>query len=63
LREQLGYEMESWERLRYDRCLSIVRAANGDDAAFNRAWQEGRAMTLDEAVRFALDGSVSSLKN
>ena len=28
--------------------------------AFDRAWHEGRAMTLDEAVGYALEGSIAS---
>jgi hypothetical protein len=27
----------------------------GDDAAFDLAWQEGRAMNLERVVRYALD--------
>jgi hypothetical protein len=26
-----------------------------DDAAFDAAWQEGRAMTLEQAIALALD--------
>jgi predicted ATPase/DNA-binding winged helix-turn-helix (wHTH) protein len=36
--------------------LSDVRATLGADA-FELAWREGYAMTLDEAVRYALDGT------
>src|SRR5262245_49161240 len=32
-----------------------ARAALGDDAAFDAAWQEGRAMTLEQAIAYSLD--------
>jgi hypothetical protein len=27
----------------------------GDDAAFDRAWQKGRSMDFEQAVRYPLD--------
>lgn len=45
----------------HEECLAIMRqrvaaarSALGDDAAFDCAWQEGRAMALEEAIRLAL---------
>jgi hypothetical protein len=35
--------------------LSAARAALGDDA-FDRAWREGRARTLEDAVKYAVSG-------
>jgi hypothetical protein len=32
-----------------------TRIALGDDAGFDRAWQEGRAMTTDEVIMCALE--------
>ena len=31
------------------------RLRGGDEAAFDRAWQEGRAMLLDHAMEYALE--------
>lgn len=41
-------------RADYERDLTDTRAALGDEA-FAAAWAEGRAMTLDQAVDYALD--------
>jgi hypothetical protein len=38
----------------YDRQVKAVRAILTAEA-FDQAWDEGRAMSLDEAVRYALD--------
>ena len=35
--------------------VAAARAALGDDAAFERAWQEGEAMSLEDALRCARD--------
>ena len=40
----------------YERRRSAARAALGE-AAFTAAWEAGRAMTLDEAVEYALGGA------
>ena len=54
LREEIGFPLETEERLRHDRRMAGVRAALGDDATFNRAWQEGRAISLEQAIEYAL---------
>ena len=59
LRGDTGEPMAPNERPNHERCVVAARAALGDDAAFDRAWQDGRKMTLDESVQFALD----SLRN
>jgi non-specific serine/threonine protein kinase len=56
LREEIGCPLAPWERPRYHRQVAAGRAAIADDIAFDRAWQEGAAMTLDEAVDDALKG-------
>ena len=38
----------------HDEAVARVRPALGDEA-FERAWEAGSAMTLDEAVAFALE--------
>ncbi len=52
LREDLGASLPPNERLRYER---HVGAAPTDDAAFQLAWLEGRAMTLELAIEYALE--------
>jgi hypothetical protein len=47
-------------RLRDKRQVAAVRAAFGDYAAFDIALQEGRAMSSEQAVRYALDGEGTS---
>lgn len=44
------------EQPRYNRYVAVARAAIGDSAAFDLAWQEGRAMTLEHALEYALKG-------
>ena len=55
LREEIGSPLAPNERSGYDRHLEAARAALGDDANFDHAWQEGRAMTLEEAIELALE--------
>src|SRR6202008_4826338 len=54
LRHEIGNVRAVDETLAYERHVAPVRATLTPDA-FDRAWDEGRAMTLDEAVRYALD--------
>ena len=54
LREEIGSPLPPWERLRYDRRIASARAFIGNDVAFDLAWQEGRAMTLEQAIEYAL---------
>ena len=54
LREEMGGPLPPSARVRYDRHVAAARAAMGDDAAFHRAWQEGRMMTLEQAVEYAM---------
>jgi predicted ATPase/DNA-binding winged helix-turn-helix (wHTH) protein len=55
LREEIGAPITPAQRSWYDRHVAAARAALGDDIAFNLAWQEGRAMNVEHAVRYALD--------
>jgi hypothetical protein len=47
------------ERPQYERQVAAARAgawkATGDDATFATAWAEGRAMTLEQAIEYALE--------
>ena len=56
LREQIGQPMRLNHRPSYNRALAAARAALDDDA-FTVAWCEGREMTLEDAVNYALGGA------
>jgi len=57
LREEIGSPLASSARLRYREDIDAARAALADDAAFDSAWREGSAQTLDRAIDFALQTS------
>ena len=52
LRDALGARLPPADRPYYDRMIGAARSAIGDDQ-FSVAWGEGRAMTLEQAVREA----------
>jgi tetratricopeptide (TPR) repeat protein len=52
-REALGWTMGIADRAEYDRIIASVRAQL-DEATFNAAWEEGRKMTLEQAIEYAL---------
>jgi len=47
------------ERHHYDRTVAAARAALDDVAAFDLAWQAGRAMTLERAIAYALKNNAA----
>jgi predicted ATPase/class 3 adenylate cyclase len=53
LRETIGAPLLPGDRPRYERQLKAARSLV-DEAVWEAAWEEGRAMTLDEAVSYAL---------
>jgi predicted ATPase/class 3 adenylate cyclase/DNA-binding CsgD family transcriptional regulator len=55
VRRSTGYVRFKVYRDAYDTAVSSARAALGDDE-FDRAWVEGEAMSLDEAVAYAQRG-------
>jgi predicted ATPase/class 3 adenylate cyclase len=55
LREVLHHPRTPSGRSDYDRELGTLRAALGEQA-FAAAWDQGRAMTLEQAIPYALDG-------
>jgi len=57
LRAEHGLPLAPMDRSDHDRHVAIARAALGNDVAFDRAWQEGRALTLDQAIELALEKS------
>jgi predicted ATPase len=58
LREEIGLARSVHEEREHKRMAAAAREALGDDA-FDRAWREGSAMDLDEAVRYALASSAA----
>ncbi|HET9590097.1 MAG TPA: hypothetical protein VFO91_15030, partial [Anaerolineales bacterium] len=57
LREQIEISMTVVERVEYDREVADLRAGM-DKSAFESAWTQGRAMTMDEAIGYALHGQI-----
>jgi non-specific serine/threonine protein kinase len=54
LREEIGWTLP--DRFGNDQRIAMARAAAGE-ASFDLAWQEGRALTLEQAIDFALEGA------
>jgi non-specific serine/threonine protein kinase len=54
VREAMGAPLPPADRAEHDRSVAAVRGALGEDA-FAAAWAEGRAMSLEEATRYALE--------
>lgn len=54
LRENINIPMMPTERVEYDREVSDLRA-NMDETAFAKAWAEGRALTMEQAIEYALE--------
>jgi len=53
MREEIHIDMAAWEREEYDREMATLRASLPREA-FAAEWAAGRALTLDEAVDFAV---------
>jgi predicted ATPase/DNA-binding winged helix-turn-helix (wHTH) protein len=54
LRAEIGAPLPPCEQSGYDRYVAAARAASEDEAAFHSAWEEGRGLTLDQAIDLAL---------
>ena len=56
LREAIGmsYRYGHYEDVKYEQNLAIARA-NLDEVTFTQAWSEGRAMTMEQAIAYALE--------
>ncbi len=54
LRKQLGAPLPAMYHYEYERTVSALRTILGEEA-FAVAWAEGQAMTLEQAVEFALE--------
>ena len=55
IREKIGHPMLMNHRPGYNRAVAAARIASGENA-FVRAWSEGRDMSLEDAVEYALSG-------
>jgi hypothetical protein len=53
LREANGLIMDAFERDTHERALASARAALGEEA-FAAAWAAGQALTLEQAIVYAL---------
>ena len=53
MRSDIGITQPDDERSRHDHQVAAARAALADDEAFDRAWQEGSALTLEQATGLA----------
>ena len=51
VRDEMGYE-GSWLTAMNEETLATVRSRL-DEAAFAKAWSQGQALTVDEALRLA----------
>jgi tetratricopeptide (TPR) repeat protein len=55
LREETGSPTEQISRPEYEQQVTAARLAVGNVAAFDAAWAEGRAMTMGQALAYALE--------
>ena len=58
LRESGRFLQPPTDRVSYEQRVIAARAMLANDAAFASAWQEGRALTLEQAVELAREKSV-----
>ncbi|MEO8346217.1 MAG: tetratricopeptide repeat protein [Betaproteobacteria bacterium] len=56
LRNEIAVPLPLRDRARHESQLAEARAAIEDAFAFDQAWEEGRAMTLAQAIEYALEG-------
>ena len=54
LRAEVGAPLTPKDRPYYARRVATARETAADDAAFDRAWQDGRALSLEQGVEFAM---------
>jgi len=53
IREVINIPMNSMEQVEYDREVEELRTGM-NEAEFKKLWAEGRSMTMEQAVEFAL---------
>jgi predicted ATPase/DNA-binding XRE family transcriptional regulator len=54
LLEEIGFHLESSNRVEHEHNVTIARDQL-DQAAFTAAWNEGRGLSVDQAIHFALE--------
>ncbi len=57
LREDIGSPLRPAWRLHCARSVAAARVAINDDVAFDDAWQQGRALTLEQAMQLAVSAN------
>ncbi len=55
IRDDTGAALPHWARSRFNQDVAAARIAVGDDAAFDLAWTEGRAMTQEHVTTHLFD--------
>jgi tetratricopeptide (TPR) repeat protein len=58
LRDEIAAPLPPSQQASLEEDLAAARQELRDDEAFDAAWQQGRAMTLEQAVELALEGSL-----
>lgn len=53
LSESIGAVLDAADRILYERSVTGTRAQLGEET-FKRVWDEGRAMSMEEAIEYAL---------
>jgi hypothetical protein len=59
LLQSLGAVLDRSDRLPYERAVASARSLLGEEA-FEKAWQEGRGMSMEEAVDYAVEETNNS---
>src|SRR5262249_38335087 len=55
LRTTFGYHLSPSDQNKHVARTAAVRAALADDALFDAAWQEGRVLSLEQVIEYALE--------
>jgi hypothetical protein len=59
LREEIGSSILPNERSRNEKYATTARQSAADAGAFDRAWQQGREMPLNEAIELAFGATIA----
>jgi predicted ATPase len=60
LLQSMGTVLERDDREPYERSVQLARAHLGE-AAFQKSWQEGRAMSMEQAIAYALEEAMATM--
>jgi tetratricopeptide (TPR) repeat protein len=58
LRAEIGSPLQPKDEVQHDQIVAATRAASGNEAAFDNACVEGRALTVEQAIACALETPV-----